>query len=575
MFSQLSVFRGGFTPESARRVTNVEEPSLTLLAALVRKSFLQYDQRVDRYQIHELLRQYGAEKLAQEPAHEAEIRDRHSLHFCAWLGLRGTHLRSSGQKAALTEIGLELENVRAACLWAAAHRRPDRVNEAIYALGIYYRFHGALETGQATLSAIEDRLCAAPALSPGTEVGVQLAIARITVWRSVFASLLADTSGSIQLARRSLEILDSDPLAEQDTRSERAIIYLELGYSARDTDPQEARWQFERSKRLYHEVGDQAGVADAWEALGRAARNLRDWSAAEHAVSESLRLRRDLGDKAGTAASMGLLGHIMLWQGDFAASEDWLRQSMAESRDDSSLYLSQALLLSGRFEEARRSAEVGASLYLDIGQRRELAYCLVVQGQCHQHLGSYESARVKAEEALAMARAVDFPRGIGMSLGLLGALALAEASYEKARDRCAESLAVWQQSAGHASEFEGEQVCLGLAARGMGNRQKAQEHIRSQLVWAGESQMLMPALYGLVGISLLLADEGEAERAIELYDLASRYPYVANSRWFVEVAGNQITEASTILPVAGASAATDRGRTGRLAAIIGELSTGK
>jgi hypothetical protein len=33
-------------------------------------------------------------------------------------------------------------------------------------------------------------------------------------------------------------------------------------------------------------------------------------------------------------------------------------------------------------------------------------------------------------------------------------------------------------------------------------------------------------------IALLLTDQGEQERAVELYALALRYPVVANSRWF-------------------------------------------
>ena len=40
--------------------------------------------------------------------------------------------------------------------------------------------------------------------------------------------------------------------------------------------------------------------------------------------------------------------------------------------------------------------------------------------------------------------------------------------------------------------------------------------------------------------TLLLADQGENERGVELYALASRYPFVAKSRWFEDVVGQQI-----------------------------------
>ena len=59
-FYSLSVFRGGFTREAAEQVVAEAKAIPRLLATLVRKSFLQYDQARDRYRIHELLRQYGA-----------------------------------------------------------------------------------------------------------------------------------------------------------------------------------------------------------------------------------------------------------------------------------------------------------------------------------------------------------------------------------------------------------------------------------------------------------------------------------------------------------------------------------
>jgi hypothetical protein len=83
--------------------------------------------------------------------------------------------------------------------------------------------------------------------------------------------------------------------------------------------------------------------------------------------------------------------------------------------------------------------------------------------------------------------------------------------------------------------------------------------------------MLMPALFGLVAAARLLADEGENERAVELYALASRYPFVANSRWFEDVAGVQITALAATLPEAVITAARRRGRERELDATVREL----
>jgi hypothetical protein len=77
----------------------------------------------------------------------------------------------------------------------------------------------------------------------------------------------------------------------------------------------------------------------------------------------------------------------------------------------------------------------------------------------------------------------------------------------------------------------------------------------------------------LSGIALLLADEGQIECAIELYALASRYPFVANSHWFADVAGNQLTAATASLPEAVVTAARHQGRARDLMATVEELLT--
>jgi predicted ATPase/predicted Ser/Thr protein kinase len=62
IFSKLSVFRGGFTRKAGQAIT---EASLQVLMTLVHKSLLRRNADSGRYEIHELLRQYGEEKLQQ------------------------------------------------------------------------------------------------------------------------------------------------------------------------------------------------------------------------------------------------------------------------------------------------------------------------------------------------------------------------------------------------------------------------------------------------------------------------------------------------------------------------------
>ncbi|MGD9100315.1 MAG: BTAD domain-containing putative transcriptional regulator, partial [Anaerolineae bacterium] len=114
VFSQLSVFRGGFHNRAARRVAGA---TLPLLSALVDKSLVQHD-RKGRYKIHELLRQFAAEKLQEKQGESERLRDRHCVYYSSFLQAREPHLQGQGQRETLQPIMVEIDNIRAAWHWA-------------------------------------------------------------------------------------------------------------------------------------------------------------------------------------------------------------------------------------------------------------------------------------------------------------------------------------------------------------------------------------------------------------------------------------------------------------------------
>ena len=63
---------------------------------------------------------------------------------------------------------------------------------------------------------------------------------------------------------------------------------------------------------------------------------------------------------------------------------------------------------------------------------------------------------------------------------------------------------------------------------------------------------------------------GRKKWAIKLYALASRYPYVANSRWFEDVVGRQIAAVAETLPPEVVVAAQERGKARDLEATMAE-----
>ncbi len=123
MFRSLAVFRGGFDRDAAAHVVGA---SLPALAGLVDKSLLRRS-AAGRYAIHELLHLYANEKLSEDQENE-RVHDAHCRYFAELLTRHQAQLQSDDVASALTALGAERENVRAAWNWAVSHRRVREMN---------------------------------------------------------------------------------------------------------------------------------------------------------------------------------------------------------------------------------------------------------------------------------------------------------------------------------------------------------------------------------------------------------------------------------------------------------------
>lgn len=132
IFSWLSVFRGGFDHEAAAHVAGA---SLADLAALAEKSLTQFDAS-GRFNLHELLHQYGAEQL--EVAGEAtEAQARHAQYFAELMQRQEAILKQPEQLAAMQVIDRDFENVRRAWDWSVAHGHADNLHQMLNALYLF------------------------------------------------------------------------------------------------------------------------------------------------------------------------------------------------------------------------------------------------------------------------------------------------------------------------------------------------------------------------------------------------------------------------------------------------------
>ena len=93
-----------------------------------------------------------------------------------------------------------------------------------------------------------------------------------------------------------------------------------------------------------------------------------------------------------------------------------------------------------------------------------------------------------------------------------------------------------------------------------GDRALARRYILEALEIGVELGAFMPVMYGLPVAALLLADQRAVERVVEVYACASRYGFVANSRWFEDVAGQPLRTLAASLPTEAVESAEEQGR---------------
>lgn len=123
ILARLAIFQGGFRQPAAEQVAGA---SLLNLAALVEKSLLRVDhaaadaERRGRYHMHELLRQFAAEKLAQTPTDQTDAYTAHCHYYVHVAEIQEGKLASVQGLTALIEMKEEADNLRTGWFYAIA-----------------------------------------------------------------------------------------------------------------------------------------------------------------------------------------------------------------------------------------------------------------------------------------------------------------------------------------------------------------------------------------------------------------------------------------------------------------------
>jgi predicted ATPase/DNA-binding CsgD family transcriptional regulator len=355
VFRKLSIFRGGCTREAVQVVTGA---SLPTLARLIDQSLVRLT-AAGRYEVHELLRQYGAEQLAEALETEA-IERAYSEYYLGLLLRLERDIKGQQQLAALDTIAADFENVRHAWLHALEQQQFSTLNQAVESLHWFADMRGRYHEVVHLLAAAVESFPGTPGEEEGRTLRrIQARLVRLLVQGNL--RIEGDLRGQIDTCLEAAR-------ARQD-QAEIGFCLLVSGIVAGweahgDYHQARTRALFQESEAEYQALGDPFYQADAlaWlacanpDGAGNEEREL---------LGQSLALRRAIGDRNGIAWITFNLCAIMFGQQDYPACERYAREAFTLMREIGSVKgilqtgfkLVFTTIVRGDLEEARTLTE--------------------------------------------------------------------------------------------------------------------------------------------------------------------------------------------------------------------------
>jgi DNA-binding SARP family transcriptional activator/predicted ATPase/tetratricopeptide (TPR) repeat protein len=577
-FAGLAAFRGGFTYPAAQQVAGA---TLRELMHLVNHSLLERA-ATGRYDLHELLRQYGEGKLGELPDGGLAVRDRHAAHYAAILQRWDAELKGPRQMAALTEMDIEIDNARAGWSWAVERGQVAVLAQAMAGLGLYYDTRARYQEGETVFGAATHALTTAAGLASGSAAQAadkRKALMNALAWQARFDQRRGDTVAVGEHARRSLVLAEEAALAGQDVHSEQAFALLVMAEIELWTgNIQRGGVLAAQSLSLYRALEDHWSTAACLRILGRVAERLGNYSQAAQLHQESVAICRVLGTPREMAESLDDVATDLARLGQLEEAERLSQEGLSICRqlEDPAVLarllqrLGVVLILMGKYSESLTLLEECVAIARNLGDRYRLAHTLMRSGQAHVLLGHYDLGRALLQQSLVLYQGMELRWGKGTALWLLGWVALAVGKPGEAIQLLQESTTAFHKS-GATGDTGLPTAFQGLAALLSGDVPKARRRLNEALRVGIEYRDFLTMQFILSGAALLVAEEGAGSRALELQALAAKYQFITSSRFYQDIIGKRIATLTATLSPEIVAAAEQRGRQRDLWATAEEL----
>ncbi len=401
---RLSVFHGGFTREAAFSVAGA---SLPMLSSLMAKSLLRHGRNSDRYDLHELIRQYTFAHLKSEPDEEARSSEKHALYFATWIAALEGPFKSPQQAQTSQVIRSETSNWLAGWQWAVENQKLDILRKMSPCLNWYFEVHGYYDEALSTFRTALDSFQASGA--PNSLKNAEE--------KSAFAGLI-DQVGWFEFRKGNVEqgtalLAESLELAREYNDPEVLYyIYGNWGYLSL------MKGDIDEAEKLTTESLNCSGTLTPWHTaipisvLGIVAYQQGKVSEAFQQLTESLEIWRSVGDPRGMVFCMLYLGMAAFGLNDFSTTRSILQESneIAEANMDRWAHafgldmLGMVSLSQGQNKEALEQFKQSLALSKEIGDQLNGSQTIIHLGQAYAALGCDDEAKRLFLEAYSHAQ---------------------------------------------------------------------------------------------------------------------------------------------------------------------------
>ncbi len=352
---KLSVFRGGFTRRAAEQVAGA---SLPILASLTDMALIRLRDS-GRYDMHELVRQYAAARLALQPNANREAERAQALHFADMLATLEPDLESARQFEALDDIAADFDNLLTSWQWAVQHRDVATIGTLTMGLFLYCEMRGLAQTGNDLFQRAIDALEASGRGDDQTAA----TLAKLLLGQGILRMRMGYDPSPLRRSRdRVLQPLAVHephtyvyavnwfatglPYEGEHAEADALLDHAEtIAREANDTFSvawllqtrahnlyiagrfREAEPVFEKSLSAFDACGDRKFKALALNNWSRTALNLGAYDRAASLNAEGLTIRRMANDPLGTAASLIVLGRLKMRLGQYLVAKRHLDQA--------------------------------------------------------------------------------------------------------------------------------------------------------------------------------------------------------------------------------------------------------